>query len=213
MFRSSLPAVPGVIENGGWLGLAVGNLSVVAGVPSGKGVPMKSARTLIIHAAALLVVAGCGLAPAEELPVNDQQGADDPLVVSTCAPGEPNCEDTIVVDLDGTESEPLPDSTTGPTFRGELTVSEAVGFEGEGTLAVRGYLFFDEDGESLCEELAPGGERYECGVARIPVENLGFEGFGDLIVHHDGLTYSQEPVSVLGEIVDGVLVVSAFVSS
>ncbi len=170
--------------------------------------------TLITHAAALLVVAGCANAPAQELPINDQPVADDSPIIAVCAPGEPNCEDTtVVVDLDDPESEKLADSTTGPTFHGEFTVEEAVGFEGEGTLVVRGHLFFDEDGDSLCEELAPGGERYECGVARIPVENLSPEAFGDLIVHHDGLTYSQEPVSVLGEVVDGVLVVSAFVSS
>lgn len=175
---------------------------------------MKPTRTLITSAVALMVVASCGFAPAQELPINDNPATDDPLVNSVCAPGEPECEDTsVVVEVDDPEFEPLPDSTSGPTFHGELTVSAAVGLEGEGTVAVRGYLFFDEDGKSLCEELAPGGERYECGVARIPVENLSFEVFGDLIVHHDGLTYSQEPVSVLGELVDGVLIVSAFVSS
>ncbi len=184
----------------------------VAGRPIGERSSMKPTRTLPTYAAALLVVSSCGFAPALELPINNHPLADHPPVVSVCAPGEPNCVETSVgVDVDEPESEQFPDST-GTTFHGELTVSEAVGFAGEGTLAVHGYLFFDEDGDSLCEELAPGGERYECGGARLPVEDLSFEFFGDLIVHHDGLTYSQEPVSVLGDLVDGVLIVHALAS-
>ena len=74
-------------------------------------------------------------------------------------------------------------------------------------LPVKGYGFVDEDGARLCESLAPGGERYECGGADLATEGLDLDATGAEIVFHDGLTYTDGEITVFGEIVDGVLVV------
>ncbi len=81
-----------------------------------------------------------------------------------------------------------------------------------GTLAVRGYGFVDGDVSRLCESLAPGGERYECGGASVVVEGLDLGEAGATVVFHDGLAYTDEEITVFGEMVGNILVLDPLVS-
>ena len=79
-------------------------------------------------------------------------------------------------------------------------------------LAVKGHLYDEGAGAALCETLTGGGERYICGGPLLPVEGLDLEPIRDAVIIHDGLTYTEEEITVLGEIVDGTLVVDPTVS-
>jgi hypothetical protein len=98
---------------------------------------------------------------------------------------------------------------------GGLSVSEALDSDAAGVtgvLAVRGHLYGEGAGTGLCETLTGGGERYICGGPLLPVEGLDLELFRDAVISHNGLTYTEEQITVLGEIVDGILVVNPTVS-
>ena len=102
------------------------------------------------------------------------------------------------------------DSSSGMTVDGGLSVSEALDSEAvgaTGVLAVRGHLYDEGAGAALCEILTGGGERYTCGGPLLPVEGLDLESISDAVIIHDGLTYTETEITVLGEIVDGTLVV------
>jgi hypothetical protein len=156
----------------------------------------------------------------DEIPVNPDAGDGDVSTEPMCVEGEPDCDDTAVIpdegqDLPTPDDEPATATNTGEvssgvTVDGGLTVSEALATNATGTLAVRGYGFVEESGSRICESLAPGGERYECGGASVEVANLDLEAMGATVVIHDGLTYSDEEITVLGELVDGVLTVDQF---
>lgn len=107
------------------------------------------------------------------------------------------------------------DSSSGMTADGGLSVSEALdsvaaGFTG--VFAIRGHLYDEGRGPALCETLTGGGERYTCGGLLLPVEGLDLTPIRDAVVIHDGLTYTEEEITVLGEIVDGILVVDPTVN-
>ena len=156
----------------------------------------------------------------DEIPVNPDAGDDDVSIEPMCVEDEPDCDDTAVIpdegqDLPAPDDEPATATDTGElssgvTVDGGLTVSEALATDATGTLAVRGYGFVEESGSRICESLAPGGERYECGGASVEVANLDLDAMGATVVIHDGLTYSDEEITVLGELVDGVLTVDQF---
>ena len=102
------------------------------------------------------------------------------------------------------------DSASGMTVAGGLRVSEALDGDATGVtgvLAVKGHLYDDGEGTALCETLTGGGERYICGGPLLPVEGLDLEPIRDAVIIHDGLTYTEEEITVLGEIIDGTLVV------
>jgi hypothetical protein len=138
-----------------------------------------------------------------------------------CAPGEPDCDDTSVVPDEGQDLPPADvdsgkatdggDVSSGMTVDGGLTVSDALATDAVGVLAVRGHGFVEDDSSRLCESLAPGGERYECGGASVVVEGLDLDATGAPVVIHDGLAYTDEEITVFGELVDGVLVVDSTV--
>ena len=175
---------------------------------------------VVVAAVVSLVAAGCGdddtdVGESDELPVNTA-GTDDVVIAEPpCAPGEPECDDTVDVPDEGQDL-PADDegatSTGAVTIDGGLSVSDALATDATGTLAVRGHGFFDEDGDRICESLAPGGERYECGGASVVVENLDLESTGATVVYHDGLAYTDEEITVLGELVDGVFVIDDMVA-
>jgi hypothetical protein len=156
----------------------------------------------------------------DEIPVNPVAGDGDVSTEPMCVEDEPDCDDTAVIpdegqDLPTPDDEPATATNTGEvssgmTVDGGLTVSEALATNATGTLAVRGYGFVEESGSRICESLAPGGERYECGGASVEVANLDLDTIGATVVIHDGLTYSDEEITVLGELVDGVLTVDQF---
>jgi len=185
---------------------------------------MTSKRTLLtlLAIASLPFVAACGPVISEQLPLAPQVhvDGDDPLISSACYMDEPHCEDTVVADDPGTDSprvrgdEPLPppETSSGLAFEGGLTVSAALLTDAIGTLAVQGHLFIEDQVVSLCEELAPGGERYECGGAQVQIEGLDLGPYLEILIPHDGISYSQDPITVFGELVDGVLNIDGMVS-
>ena len=109
----------------------------------------------------------------------------------------------------------LVDSSSGMIVDGGLSVSEALDSAAAdvmGVLAVKGHLYDEGEGAALCETLTGGGERYTCSGRLLPVEGLDLEPIRDSVIIHDGLTYTEEEITVLGEIVDGILVVDPTVS-
>lgn len=102
------------------------------------------------------------------------------------------------------------DSSSGMTVDGGLSVSEALDSDAAGVtgvLAVKGHLYDEGAGAALCETLTGGGERYICGGPLLPVEGLDLEPLRDAVIIHDGLTYTEDEITLLGEIVDGTFVV------
>ncbi|MFT7600419.1 MAG: hypothetical protein ACI8TP_003361 [Acidimicrobiales bacterium] len=155
--------------------------------------------------------------------VDDTADGDGAEASGQCAEDAPDCDDTSVVDGDAGagsgRSEPETsdggsevDSSSGMTVDGGLTVSEALGTDATGVLAVKGHLYDEGAGSALRESLTGGGERYICGGPLLPVEGLDLGPIGDAVIIHDGLTYTEDEITVLGELVDGILVVDATAS-
>ena len=166
---------------------------------------------VIVLGGVSLLAAACGSSDSdsdgsEELPrvedVLDDVPDDDVAVEPACALGEPLCDDTTVVPDEGIDL-PEPDGdpvnatdgetvSGGMTVDGGLTVSAALASDATTTLAVKGYGFVDESGSFLCESLASGAERYECGGAYVQVKHLDLASTGATVVPHDGLSYTDE---------------------
>ncbi len=165
-----------------------------------------------------------GINDAGELPLADDSDSDDGAVVAAaCAPGEPDCEDTlvsdtVVTDLPSTDQEEAPEtdpsavSSSGMPVDGGLTIPEALATDATGVLAVTGKLFGDETGVRLCEGLVGLGERYGCDGVSLPLDSLDLEVFGSAVVYHEGITYIEEPVTLFGEMVDGSFVLADHVA-
>jgi hypothetical protein len=177
---------------------------------------------ITLGVAVMLVAAACGDAepaadaapttvastpPSESLPPNPAAGA--------CLEGDPNCND-----IPGLEPEPpiLPDEpdlgadpgegTSGMVIGGGLTIAEALGTDSTGVIAVQGFVISDANGMRLCEALA---ESYppQCGGASIEIANLDAVDPDDLTTAQ-GVTWTDYSVTILGEIIDGVLTPTPF---
>ncbi len=197
-------------------------------------------RLAAVLAAVALTAAACGsgstdsdanaevdeaaINDAGELPLADDTDPNDGAVVAAvCAPGEPDCEDTLVgdavaTDLPSADREDAPEidpgavSSSGMLVDGGLTIPEALATDATGVLAVTGKLFGDETGVRLCEGLVGLGERYGCDGASFSLDSLDLEVFGSAVVYHDGITYIEEPVTLFGEMVDGSFVLADHVA-
>jgi hypothetical protein len=99
-----------------------------------------------------------------------------------------------------------------PTIDGGLTISEALATDATGILAVKGHFFDDGTGPRLCEGLVGLGERYGCDGQHISVTNLDSDTVGTFVVFHDGLTYTEDLLTLFGELVDGSLIVDNLVA-
>ena len=159
--------------------------------------------TLVLAVAAVAIVAGaCSSSPG------DEQGG--PVVAAACTQEDPDCEDTLTVDdlPPGDESPPISTdvgSVGGLVVGGGLTVSEALATEATGVLAVQGFVVIDTNGAFLCEVLAESFPP-QCGGARLPIADA--TSIPDLVdIRTDqGVTWSEDSVTLLGEIVGGELV-------
>jgi hypothetical protein len=205
-----------------------------------KGIVMSSRRHIVIllavFTAVFLIMGACGaeadLEPTTaEVPTIDDPkglpladaGADVPIAVGLCAPGEPECVDTIVTDLDVQD---LPDASdrsapkqdevdatvsSGMAVEGGLSISEALSSEATGVIAVRGHLFDDGNGLRFCEGLVGLGERYGCDG-----EVMAINGFDPTqvpeVVFFEGTTYTEVEITLFGEIVDGAFAVNDLVT-
>ena len=153
-----------------------------------------------------LVLAACGGgAQEEELPINT---GDAPPAAGACLIDEPDCND-IGAPTDGGALPPPGDDgeavTGGMVADGGLTVSEALINEAEGVIGVQGFLFDDGSGPVLCEVLAESFPP-QCGGASLGVSGHE-EAVGVPIIAEQGVTWTDQPLVLFGEIVDGTLVV------
>ncbi len=93
---------------------------------------------------------------------------------------------------------------------GGLTVSDAIGGGASGVIAVQGFLLIDAEGARLCEVLAESFPP-QCGGPSLPV--TGYEEVLASPLSNSGdISWTDQTVSLLGEIVDGTLVVDATVA-
>lgn len=141
---------------------------------------------------------------ASDLPGTTDDVDQDPIVAGQCTEEEPDCQDTGVIDDETPpgieEGEPIP----GPPGKGGLTIAEALTTDATGILAVRGHLFIENDAAVFCERLIGTGEGFACDGKSIPLANVDLDSIED-VVHQGGSTYTEDEISIYGDIVDGTL--------
>ena len=168
---------------------------------------MRSRTRLMLSAMLVLALAACGGEVAQdELPINPD--ADVPQAAAgACLVDEPDCDD-IGVPSGGALPPPSDDGgvVTGGMVAGDgLTVSEVLATDADGVIAVSGFLFDNGSGPVLCEVLAESFPP-QCGGASVPVE--GHEEAVDVpLVSEQGVTWTDQPLVLFGEVVDGTFVV------
>jgi hypothetical protein len=176
-----------------------------------------------VLAALALVLVACGDGTVEESPIASLPIADDgatpPAASGACLEGEPDCNDTGVIgepqDLPLVVDEPTSVDgggvvSGGMTVDGGLEVSEALAGDAAGIIAVQGYLVDSGSGAKLCEALAESFPP-QCGGASIPVS--GYEEMIDVPLNsNQNTTWTDERVTLFGEIIDGTFVVDPTVA-
>lgn len=165
------------------------------------------------HMAWLMALVLATSACAVERETSDPD-AGVPQVAGVCAPGFPDCEDTIVVDQGDTTDDDLfaddeprdgvtPPGMSGVLVGGGLTVAEALATDATGVIAVAGFYFDDGSGPRLCEALAESFPP-QCGGASLALGNVDNVDLGGL-QSSQGTTWSDDSVVILGELANGVL--------
>jgi hypothetical protein len=169
-------------------------------------------RLAAVLAILALVAAACGGgsdddASAEELPPNP---------AATCLAGDPDCDDIPGADLDEPLLEPGDPVAPGdavigtPIIGGGLTIADALSTDADGPLAVVGFLIQDADGARLCdlllESLPP-----QCGGDSVDLSDVSTID-PDELKTAQGVTWTDNTVTVYGEIVNGVLTATPFSS-
>lgn len=166
-------------------------------------------RSLTALVALVLATSACAVASETSDP-----NAGVPQVAGICAPESPDCDDTVVIDQgDGTGEDLFPDDeprdgvtppgASGVLVGGGLTVPEALATDATGVIAVQGFYFDDGSGPRLCEALAESFPP-QCGGASLTLGELGDIDLG-LLQGSQGITWSDDSIVILGELVNGVL--------
>ena len=157
--------------------------------------PLAALATLL--AVAVLIAAAC----------SDSAGSDDaPAVTGDTA--------TTVVTSDGGGGV-SPVSAVGPG----LSVADALASTLDGPLLVNGFIIVDDGGQvrlcaGLLESFPP-----QCGAPSLGVQGLdldGFEGLNSALPVEGGIrtvSWTDQPVQLLGTVSDGVLTVASNVSA
>jgi hypothetical protein len=166
-------------------------------------------RLAALLTALILVAAACGGGEDDALlPVNDgdSPAADfSPGPGSACAVDEPDCSDTP---SPGEQPQGLPSGDVGGfVVRGGLTISEALATDATGVLALQGFLVDDGQQARLCETLAESFPP-QCGAASVALDSID-QIDPDELSTEGNVTWTDNPVTVLGELVDGVLVTTS----
>ncbi len=156
-------------------------------------------RIILIAVAAVVMAAACGDSEAPADP-GDALGSG---AAGACLVGDPNCNDTpgLGTDAPGLDEEPDPgsgDGSSGLIVDGALTVTEAQ-LTG-GLLAVRGYIVADGTEILLCEGLAESRPP-QCAGASLIVSDLSTVD-PDALTSEQGITWTDQPVTILGEVLD-----------
>ncbi len=101
-------------------------------------------------------------------------------------------------------------TSSGMTVDGGATIPEAIAYQGQEVIAVKGYVVRDGENDKLCEVLA---ESYppQCGGATLTIENP--ETLDNLaLIEAEGVQWSEDYVTVFGHISDGVLTIDPMVT-
>ncbi len=190
-------------------------------------------RFFVLVAVVAIVAAACGdddepaAEPSPTAPVAGDPASlppnpnDEPAapIAGACLEGEPDCNDIGVPiepqDLPIAPEDPGADpgevvAPSGMLVGGGLTPAEALETDAEGIIAVQGFLFIVDGEARLCELLAESFPP-QCGGSSIPVTNYE-EVLGTPTLEEQGVIWTDQTVSFLGEMVDGTLVVDPFVA-
>jgi hypothetical protein len=140
------------------------------------------------------------------------------LIVVACSQGA-NGGAALSDTIDSVVEDPIPDPTAptggnatsgGFVVNGGLTVPEALEYEGDGIIAVQGFVHRSGDIDRLCETLA---ESYppQCGGAGLTIANP--EATDNLaLTEAEGVQWSQDSVTLFGRVIDGSLTIDTTVS-
>ncbi len=160
-------------------------------------------RLIVLLAVLALVAAACGGSAdtTSELPVNPAAGA--------CLAGDPDCNDipgTGAPALEPGDSLPGDPAIGAPIIGGGLSVADLIAADPDGPLAVVGFLVHDADGTRLCDGLAESLPP-QCAGAFVELSDTSTIDPDELRTEQ-GVTWSDFPVTVLGELAGGVLTVT-----
>ena len=175
---------------------------------------MKGIRSLLALLALALVVAACGGSSGSRVETLPPVG--DPLVSSGCEEGVPDCDDMIDADEplfigdEPNDGVPPGQATTGFPVLGGLTVGDALSTDATGVLAIQGFVVADADGARLCDLLAESLPP-QCGGDHVGLS--GLDGIDPtLLKDAQGVQWTDLPITLFGEIIDGTFVVDPLVS-
>lgn len=179
---------------------------------------MRNVRTAVL-AATVLVVSACG-SSGDDVAPTDPHG-DTSAVAGMCTQDQPDCDDIGIVDapsppgddsgvVDGSDDVVMVD---GMTAGDGLSVDEAIDTDVTGVVAVSGYLLDDGSGLRLCSVLAESFPP-QCGGSSLTVEGFDFDRMIEVpeyelaqVERSGGVTWTDVPVTLLGEVVEGTLVI------
>ena len=172
-------------------------------------------------AAFAIVAAACGDAGTESTEPDAQAL---PPAAGACLAGDPDCQDLGPLPVAGEEPpilpgepdpgapEPVPsdldDGPVTPLAGGGLSVGDVLANDIDGGFAVQAFYVADATGRYLCDALAESFPP-QCGGDRIPFDNTAGADLG-LLQSEGGVTWSNDLVVVVGEIVDGTFVAIPF---
>ena len=126
------------------------------------------------------------------------------LAIAACDGTDSADEPTTVADTTTTTTAGDPVSSgVGPG----ISVAEALESTAEGPFLVNGFIVTEEDGTVLLAELLAESLPPLAGGATLIVEGLDLDTFPGLKTAQ-GITWSDQPVQLLGDVADGVLTVS-----
>jgi hypothetical protein len=144
-----------------------------------------------------LLLAAFGLAAVACGGSDELADSANPDAAGTCLAGAADCADN---------PQPLPGEVpTDGEPAGFLTVGEVVGTSIDGGFAIRGYYFETAEGSFICDAIAESFPP-QCGGARLPLDNSAGGDIGELQTE-GSVTWSNEQVTIIGEVIDGVFVV------
>jgi hypothetical protein len=169
-------------------------------------------RLLALAAVVALVALSCGDTIAPEVPTDTPPATTSPdgapPAAGACLEGATDCQDIPGLDsAPPLDEDPLDDGfadSPAVVIDGALTVAEALATDAVGVIAVRGFVVADENGIRLCDALAESFPP-QCGEASVELADLsGVDP--DELTTAQGVTWTDQPVTILGELRSGVLV-------